>query len=449
MPSRRRSPALHTEPAGWSDPAGRLRGGMARLSSVWRTPPVEEPEEEPPPPKELVRFLRECGVALCRAGETTDRAQQVIRSLGGRYGMPEVHAFVLPTGVFVRVGDGPGAVIDFSAVRGRDLGLDQIDALYRFLDELYAHPLPPEEGTRRLRSIEALPPRFPVVVRVLGYMVLTTGLGMITYPRPTALIGYLALGLAVGVVREVVGGPLRRFALILPVVAAALVTVLAYRYSGPLLGEDPTRILIPPLLAFLPGAALTMGMIELSSGSVVSGTSRLMYGVSTLVLLAFGIMVGAQTTHVRPVAEGSHIDSLGAWAPWAGVLLLGIGFALNSSARPRTVPWLLLVLCAVEAVQLFGQTVTDAVLGAFLGGMVLPLCARVLERWGAAPPSQVTFLPAFWMLVPGSLSLTGVGELLAGNRSDGLLTTVNALLTVVAVALGVMAGASLTRGRHG
>ncbi|MEV6103135.1 threonine/serine exporter family protein [Streptomyces sp. NPDC051940] len=426
--------------------ADRAGGAVVRLGSFWRPQPIPEPDEPPPPPIELVRFLRECGTALCLAGETTDRVQQVIVELGERYGMHQVHALVLPTGVFVRVGDGPGAVVDFAPVRGEPLGLDQVGELYRFLEELYDHPMPPEEGTERLRRLKSLPPRFPVVLRVLGYTLLTIGLGLITYPSQTAVLGYAVLGVAVGALRELVGGPLRMFSLALPVIAAVLVTVLAYRYSGPLLGENPTKLVIPPLLAFLPGAALTMGMMELSAGSMVSGTSRLAYGLSTLVLLVFGITVGTSLMRLHPVVEGADADAIGSWAPWAGVLLLGVGHALNSSAPLRTLPWLLLVLAVAEAVQLLGQSFSDAVLGAFLGGATLPLIARIVESRRGAPPAQVTFLPAFWMLVPGSLTLTGVGELIAGDSSHGLLTSVNALLTVVAVALGVMVGASLLRG---
>ncbi|MFI6874881.1 threonine/serine exporter ThrE family protein [Streptomyces sp. NPDC050400] len=427
--------------------AGRVGHTVSRLGSLWREAPVRARDGSSLSAEDVSRFLRDCGAVLCRAGETTQRVEEVIVKLGARYGMPRVHAFVLPTGVFVRIGDGPGATMDFTPVRMDELRLDQIGELYEFLDELLHERLvPPDEGRLRLAEIDARQPRFPTVLRIAGYVVLTVGLGMLTYPNPMALVGYAALGLAVGVLRELVVGPLRLFSLALPVVAAIVVTVLAYRFSGPLLGESATKVIIPPLLAFLPGAALTMGTMELATGSLVSGTSRLVYGVNVLVLLAFGISIGAQLMTEHPVPAGTHLPSFGAWAAWAGAVLLGMGFALNSSAALVTLPWLLTVLLVVETVQQIGRALGGTSVGAFLGGVALPLIARVVEQWRSAPPAQVTFLPAFWMLVPGSLSLTGVGELLAGHESDGLLTTVNALLTVVAVALGVMVGASVLHG---
>ena len=52
--------------------------------------------------------------------------------------------------------------------------------------------------------------------------------------------------------------------------------------------------MIPPLVTFLPGAALTTSVVELSAGEMVTGASRLVAGTLQLVLLAFGIVAGAQ-----------------------------------------------------------------------------------------------------------------------------------------------------------
>ncbi|MFC7310434.1 threonine/serine exporter ThrE family protein [Streptomyces monticola] len=422
------------------------RHRLRRLRTLLRAEAVlPEHDEPPPPPQELIAFLRTCGAALVRAGEPAADVQNTVNRLGARYGVPKVHTFVVPTGVFVRAGDGPDSVIDFAPVEGSDLRLDQIDRLYRFIDDTYAHPEPPDEGARRLAEIDAMPPRFPVAVRILGYVVLTMGLGLLTLPNTMALAGYAVLGLVVGLLRELAERTGRVLSLALPVVAAVLVTAVAYRYSGPLLGEDPTKLLIPPLLAFLPGSALTMGTIELATGSIVSGATRLVYGLNVLVLLAFGIAVGSQLVTAHPVTKDATMHALGPEGAWAGVALLGLGYVLNFSAALRSLPWLLLVLCVARLGQDVGGTLAGPLFGAFAGGVTLPLVARLIERSPHAPPAQVVFLPAFWMLVPGRLGLTGVGTLLVEHQTSGIGTTVDALLTVVAVALGVLVGANAVR----
>ena len=52
----------------------------------------------------------------------------------------------------------------------------------------------------------------------------------------------------------------------------------------------------------------------------------------------------------------------------------------------------------------------------------------------------VTFLPAFWLLIPGALGLVGVAKYLGDERNDGAASLVTAGATMVGIALGVLLG---------
>jgi hypothetical protein len=54
------------------------------------------------------------------------------------------------------------------------------------------------------------------------------------------------------------------------------------------------RAMIAPLVTFLPGAALTMAVVELSAAEMITGASRLVAGTLRLLLLGFGIVGAAQ-----------------------------------------------------------------------------------------------------------------------------------------------------------
>ena len=69
-------------------------------------------------------------------------------------------------------------------------------------------------------------------------------------------------------------------------------TVLAVKFVAPFVHDDPIRLVAPALVTFLPGATLTIATIELASDQIVSGASRLVWGVSQLLLLAFGVFIG-------------------------------------------------------------------------------------------------------------------------------------------------------------
>ncbi|HEY3682704.1 MAG TPA: threonine/serine exporter family protein [Streptosporangiaceae bacterium] len=414
---------------------------------LFRQPPADRagaaaPDVAPPPPRELIAFLRDVGRALCDSGDATNRISGILEELARRYHADTVGFFVLPTGIFVRIGAGDDATSDFAPASGEPLRLDQIGSLYALVDEALTDDMPPREGSRRLAAILARPPEHARALTVPGVMVLTLGLGLVRDPVPMALAAYAVLGLAVGALR-LLAERFRALSLALPVTAALLVTVLALRFGRLLDAGPPAALVIPPLVTFLPGAALTIGTIELATGAIVAGATRLVYGFNVLFLLAFGILAGGQIagTHAGPAAP----HALGWWAPWLGVLLVGAGFYVTNSAPRRSLPWLLLVLYAVWCAQLAGAALGSALLGAFLGGLVITPVAYWVQARRGGPPAQVAFLPSFWLLVPGAAGLTGVSETVTLGLAGGIDDVVTTVVTVIAIALGVLVGSSVTR----
>jgi uncharacterized membrane protein YjjB (DUF3815 family) len=55
----------------------------------------------------------------------------------------------------------------------------------------------------------------------------------------------------------------------------------------------------------------------------------------------------------------------------------------------------------------------------------------------------VTFLPTFWLLVPGALGLAGVAKIVGADQAAGLGDFLNALLSIVAIAVGVLVGSGV------
>ena len=79
-------------------------------------------------------------------------------------------------------------------------------------------------------------------------------------------------------------------------------------------------------------------------------------------------------------------------------------------------------------------------IAALIGATVMTLMAFVVERLPSAMPAHASFLPGFWLLVPGSLGLIGLTRLVGGGGGQELLATVG---SIFAVALGVLCGTQL------
>ncbi len=189
--------------------------------------------------------------------------------------------------------------------------------------------------------------------------------------------------------------------------------------------------------------------MELAIGSALVGVARLALGINVLMLLALGILVGV-TLAAPAVPESPAGPTLGAWAPWAGVLALGIGFLLYRNAPPRTLPWLLLALCAERLAQLAGSWAAGPAFSSFTGGLVLPVVAAVAARRSRLP-AEVIFLPSFWMLVPGAIGLAAVSRLFVTRSGGNLSDLITAIISVLAVTLGIVISSRLpavSRGRR-
>lgn len=414
---------------------------VRRVARAVRPRPVE-PNPEPLPkqtPEAVLDLLRYLGVALCRAGEAADRVTVILDEVAKAYDAHGVNFFVLPTGVFVRIDTGDSSRVDFAPGGDAPLRLDQIDALYRLVDDIRLAGVEVDRATDRLGQLLVSPPRFGPVATVLGTGVLTVGLGLMLNPTLSALPAYLLLGF--------LGGGLGLWAerdrvleLVLPVATAVAVTWAAFEIAAPLLNTSPLEIVIPALVTMLPGAALTMATIELSTGSMISGASRLVFGLERLLLLTFGIAMGVEIAGLSHLSR--DVDApLGAWAPWLGVLVFGCGHYVASSAPRRTLRWLLVVLYIAYAVQAVSGLLLGSLGASFLAGAVVLPVAYAVQHRRSGPPVPVTFLPAFWMLVPGALGLQGVAEIVGADQASGLGDFLNALLSIVAIAVGVLVGA--------
>ena len=275
---------------------------------------------------------------------------------------------------------------------------------------------------------------------MLGQIILSVGFGLLLNPDLWALPAYAALGAFVGVLR-LVADRWATLSVALPVIASFLVTVIAVKLVAPFVHDDPIRLVAPALITFLPGATLTIATIELASDQIVSGASRLVWGVSQLLLLAFGVFVGLSLVGT---VDATGARQVGLWAPWVGVALVGVGYLLFTSAPPGSLLFLWVALFASYAAQTLGATLLDPALSGFVGGLVIVPLTHALARLRRAPPAAVMLLPGFWLLLPGALGFRGVSGLATG-AVGGAADLVVTGISIFAVALGVLSAQSVTR----
>jgi uncharacterized membrane protein YjjP (DUF1212 family) len=391
----------------------------------------------------VLELMFRLGQAYLACGEQTAQVELLLRRVATAYGMRRSRVVAFPTAIFITLHDGVEERITLAEGPTQSLRLDQIADVYALGTAVQTDGLEPREALEQLTNILRKTPRFGTAGIVMGHTILTLGLAIVILPTLQNLATAAVLGTIVGTLKA-----LNRdhavLAVPLSVVAAASVSGLVFaaiRYGLPV---DPLYALVPPLVTFLPGAMLTLAMVELAYGDMVSGSSRLVTGFVQLVLLAFGLAAGAALVGVRPnTLLGSTTELVYVpWAPWAGVVVFGIGVYFHFSAPKNSLGWILLVLLLTFAAQRLATTFVGNEISGFFGTLVATPLGYLIQLRFRGPPSMVTFLPSFWLLVPGSLGLLSVTRMLS-DRAAGLDGLIAAVFILASIALGTLVGASL------
>lgn len=404
------------------------------------------PLAQPVDYKSALEFMFRLGQAYIGCGEQTATVELLLRRIANAYGLRRSRIVAFPTAIFISVQDGEEERVTLAEGPTQTMRLDQIADVYELGVAAQRGEIVPSVGLERLNAILKTNARFGVTGAIAGYCILSVGLALVLMPTLTNIIVAATLGFIVGSIkafnrnRPILSVPM-------PVVAATVVSslvFLALRYGVPV---EPLHALIPPLVAFLPGGMLTLGMVELAYGDMVSGSSRLITGWVQLVLLVFGLAAGASLVGYSSdnlVETSKEVVKIlpEFWASWVGVVVFGLGAFLHFSAPRHSLWWMLWVLLLAFAAQqltigMFGKGGSG-----FFGMLVATPLGYLIQLRFKGPPAMVTFLPTFWLMVPGAMGLLSLKRMLS-DRSAGMDSLVTVIFALTSIALGTLVGASL------
>jgi uncharacterized membrane protein YjjP (DUF1212 family) len=324
----------------------------------------------------------------------------------------------------------------------RELRFDQTFVLAELVERVEQGKIGAKDGAAELDRIHRKRPRLPAWVSVTGYATQCVGAALILQSTPLALMAATVLGLLVGAL-GLVGRLSDAAGELLPTFSAFLVALTVFTLGRHWqLGQDALQALVSALGLFLPGVAITLATIELTTHEIVSGSSRLAAGFTRLAQLAFGIFVATQAAGLTASdLTVESVNKFGWWAPWAGVAVYAVGVMLYSGPPLWFLPWLLAILFITYSSQLAAGAIFGGYASGFGGGLALMLCGQILSRRPNSPPTAALIVPGFWLLVPGSIALIGIAQLAANNYSAITVT----LASMMSIALGMQTGLLLSR----
>lgn len=393
---------------------------------------------------DLIDLLVELGDAMVRSGAPVTHVQADLLRIAATNGVDDAEIVVLPTALIITVPGQGESRTEVAASGGAGLRLDQIDAVFRVAAAAEYGEIGVGEALSRLRDIRTLPPSVGPAVGVLGHAVIAVGLAIVLSGSWLSFPVAAVLGAAVGGVKLWAANRSAALQVFVPIGCAFAVSTAVALLTRTSLDPGFLAPVLGALVTFIPGGLLTTAVLELATGQMISGASRFIFGGLQLVLLAIGIVGGVQLVGLPVIDIAPAGDSVvGAISPWLGVLVFGVGVLLTFSGKPRSLGWMLLVLYVAFAGQVLGGLLIGSYLSGFVGAAVMTPVAVFAAGQRSGPPTMVTFLPAFWLLVPGAVALVGVTQVMGDTRDAGVTSILTAGVTFVAIALGVVFGSAL------
>jgi len=409
------------------------------LKAARDQPEVGSPSEQD---TDLTEMIGQIGTTLLAASQATSDVEDTLNRIAGSYGRPDLRIFVLPTLVIVEDTKTSPAQTEIFPADQVALRLDQADEIERLVRRTGRERTDPASVIDTISEVRSRAPRFGAFLNIFGHTLLTVGFGLVLNPTATALPVYLVLGVIVGTI-VFIGNRSPTLSLILPVLTAFAVTLLISVLVRPLVHDDVLRLVAPALVTFLPGLTLTIAAVELTSGQMMAGASRLVYGIARLGLLTFGVYAGLSVAGDPSTPSGTG-EQLGWWAPWVGILLVSIGYYFFSAAPRRSLIWILYALVVAYSAQLLGNLTLGAELSGLIGALIVIPAVYLAGRLRIAPSPAIMLTCAYWLLVPGAMGFIGLSEAAAGTSgaTSAILRTAGSL---IAIAIGMMLGAAFSR----
>lgn len=387
------------------------------------------------------------GALLLDAGYAVTDVHFALTKVAKKTGHPEMSFAVLPATILVS--DYPGRPATVVNATGAELPFWTSARANGLVRELSSGNVPVTEFADRVHRMRTTVRPVAWWEMVSGSSLLAAGLATLFRTPWWAIVAALLIGAIIGLVisgASRIRGAGTIVTFVIAFCSTAAVGILALGFD---IGPIPLYAVCAPLAVLVPGATITNALLELSSTDMVTGSSRLMYGLLVLGFMTTGIGAGAKATGLTIDSSAASLlgeitevsNDLAGWAAlppvwlsWFGVAAMALGISLAFKAGPMltavSIPAMAITYGGtVLLTPLVGGIAATGIVGAFFYFM-----ARSLERYVPRAPALVTFRPVFLLLVPGTVGLVA----LASFDDHALIT---ALGTFLSLSIGTKTGA--------
>ncbi|MBK7535030.1 MAG: threonine/serine exporter family protein [Myxococcales bacterium] len=419
-------------------------------------------------PTEEIGFVLALSRALHRYGTPAHRLEDAIEVVCDRLGL-SCEVFSTPTTIILSFGAPAELRTRMMRVESSELNMGKLEAVDAVAGQVARLELTPARGRAELAAITAAAPAYSARAVTLAQAVSSGAMAVFFGGGPADVMVAAAIGLVLGLLARWAnrlrppvaaarpgpgaprrarpsrrmaaqdGGPppgephplARVFELIAAMIAALAASLAATQWHS----LSASLVTVAALVVLLPGLSLTVAMTELATGSLISGTARLLAAVIVLLELGVGVAIGERLAAQLVMIPRQLSAPLPEWTVWISLLAAALGVSVLLQSRWRTVGWIVLACLAGTLGSRVGAHWLGHDLGTLFGAFALGVSANVYAR-ALDRPSQAVLVPAAILLVPGSIGFRGMSSLLERNTLSG----VDAMFAMFVVATVIVGG---------
>jgi|TARA_R110000744_G_scaffold62323_6_gene128633 uncharacterized membrane protein YjjP (DUF1212 family) len=365
---------------------------------------------------QIRKFIVKLGIMLHKYGTPAFRLEAYLTELATYFGV-RASFIATPTALtFVIWSDRREDEYNHSVrVQPGDYDMNALSRTDELATRLLAGEVGLEEADHQLDVINEMPSPYGKILTGLGFCAATGAFAMLMGASWQEILWTSLIGLVVYFL--VLWSQIsRRVTLMLEpaasLVAGLIACAISFYFDH---GINIPLVVLSSVIILVPGLALTMGLAELSSRNLVSGTARVMDAVMQLFKLYFGAFLGISIGFgLFGPNESLVATSLPEWTRWFAILMLCLGLVVIFRTRVKHIPWTLLSGFIAYGATVWSSTYLEQGLSTFVGAFALGIYANLFTRIAHAPASLVS-MQGLIVLVPGSKTYIGLNSFVSGQ----------------------------------
>ncbi len=400
---------------------------------------------------EVLDVASKAGHILLENGAEISRVEDTMMRIASHYGVDSGNFFVLSNGIFttgsmskVRRKGGQTetyANVEFIPIRG--IQLSKVEAVNKLSYDIASGKFTLERARQRLKAIDEMPSK-PFLEQVFGAAFGAAGFCAIFgggYMDCAAafVVGFLLSAFSIFIssrqLSKIVGG----------ISNALVATLLCLLFHHVGFGDSLSNVIIGAIMPLIPGVPFVNGVRDLANSDYLAGLTRLtdaMLGFFCIAIgvglgfimdgWAFGGIVALSGTIASPQTSGLVIQTFCAFVgTYAFAILFGVPRReYYASGVIGALGWLAYLLLTRYA----GASIA---VSACVSTLLVCISSRLAAVWRKCP-STVFLLCGIFPLVPGAGVFWFTYHFISKNYDQSFNSGVNALITAVAIVLGIV-----------